>query len=72
MHEPRAVQLVACGNNWIEILCMTLSENPDPSPVPTVACEGCGGEAEVVIDGKGWCVDCFQARGSCCAGEFEK
>ena len=31
-------------------------------------CEGCGGEATAVVDGKGWCEGCFQARGSCCGG----
>ncbi|WP_345715394.1 hypothetical protein [Luteolibacter yonseiensis] len=32
-------------------------------------CEGCGREAAAVIDGKGWCVDCFHTCGSCCAGD---
>lgn len=37
----------------------------DEDPV----CGGCGKEAATVIDGKGLCVDCFQACGSCCSGE---
>jgi hypothetical protein len=46
-------------------------ESPENSPPP--ACEGCGKEAAAIIDGKGWCVDCYQdcyqERGSCCSGE---
>ncbi|MES2440510.1 MAG: hypothetical protein V4584_15700 [Verrucomicrobiota bacterium] len=44
-------------------------ETSNESPTPPPVCEGCGREAAAVIDGKGWCVDCFQACGSCCAGE---
>ncbi len=47
--------------------------NPDkPAETPPPVCENCGREAHTVIDGKGWCIDCFQARGSCCAGEFDR
>jgi hypothetical protein len=33
----------------------------------TAACDTCGREAVVVVDGKGWCESCLHARGSCCA-----
>jgi hypothetical protein len=46
-----------------------MTENPNLPPPP--ACERCGRESAVVIDGRGWCVDCWAAAGSCCAGEFE-
>jgi 23S rRNA (cytidine1920-2'-O)/16S rRNA (cytidine1409-2'-O)-methyltransferase len=36
---------------------------------PQKDCEGCGREAVTMIDGKGWCVDCFHESGSCCQGE---
>jgi 23S rRNA (cytidine1920-2'-O)/16S rRNA (cytidine1409-2'-O)-methyltransferase len=35
---------------------------------PHKDCEGCGREAVAMIDGKGWCVDCFNESGSCCQG----
>ncbi len=43
--------------------------SPNESPAPLPDCEGCGHEAVTVIDGKGWCVDCFHQCGSCCSGE---
>ncbi len=47
--------------------------DPDKAAeTPLPVCDNCGREADVVIDGKGWCTDCFQARGSCCAGEFDR
>jgi hypothetical protein len=35
------------------------------------ACETCGQEAAIEIEGRGWCASCLHARGSCC-GESEK
>ena len=51
------------------IIGMTPSKAPDPAPIPLENCAACGREAVVVIDEKGWCVDCFHEAGSCCAGE---
>lgn len=48
---------------------MMIYEAPDSSAAPMPDCAGCGREAAVVIDGKGWCVDCFHNCGSCCAGD---
>ena len=45
--------------------------SPEPVPDPPPPCGFCGGEPAVVIDGQGWCVDCFHERGSCCSGEPE-
>lgn len=44
-------------------------ETSDVPPAPLPDCEGCGGEAAAIIDGKGWCVDCYHGCGSCCAGD---
>ena len=35
------------------------------------ACEACGQDSVIEIEGKGWCAACLHARGSCC-GESEK
>jgi hypothetical protein len=49
--------------------CVNPPANNGTESVPVTDCERCGREAAVVIDGKGWCVDCFHECGSCCAGE---
>lgn len=33
------------------------------------ACETCGQDAVIEIEGKGWCASCLHVRSSCC-GEF--
>ena len=33
------------------------------------ACDSCGQDAVIEIEGKGWCASCLHARASCC-GEF--
>lgn len=33
------------------------------------ACDTCGQDAVIEIEGKGWCASCLHARASCC-GEF--
>jgi hypothetical protein len=33
------------------------------------ACETCGQDAVIEIEGTGWCASCLHDRGSCC-GEF--
>lgn len=49
---------------------VSMNEEPTPPPPPEApCCNLCGGEPAVVIEGVGWCVDCFHARGSCCSGE---
>lgn len=45
---------------------MNVSEPPDEK-VDKPCCNVCGKEADVVIDGIGWCAGCYHARGSCCA-----
>lgn len=35
------------------------------------ACETCGQDAAIEMEGKGWCAACLHALGSCC-GESEK
>jgi hypothetical protein len=35
------------------------------------ACETCGQDAAIEIEGRGWCAACLHAQGSCC-GESEK
>lgn len=52
-----------------------IRESPD-SPVMKSrdlpgACETCGQEAVIEIEGCGWCAACLHAQGSCC-GESEK
>ncbi|MEP2776639.1 MAG: hypothetical protein ABJQ29_10625 [Luteolibacter sp.] len=49
---------------------MPQSDKATDTPPPV--CDNCGRESAIVIEGKGWCVDCFQARGSCCSGEFDR
>jgi hypothetical protein len=49
-----------------------MNDPDNPTNTSSPVCENCGREADTVIDGKGWCVDCFHARGSCCAGEFDR
>jgi hypothetical protein len=34
------------------------------------SCHLCGKEADIVLDGIGWCAGCWHAKGSCC-GESE-
>jgi len=36
----------------------------------TATCHLCGKEADIVLDGIGWCAGCWHAKGSCC-GESE-
>lgn len=33
------------------------------------ACQTCGEDAVIEIEGKGWCASCLHVRSSCC-GEF--
>lgn len=33
------------------------------------ACDTCGQDAVIEIEGKGWCASCLHVRSSCC-GEF--
>jgi hypothetical protein len=33
------------------------------------ACESCGQDAVIEIEGKGWCASCLHVRSSCC-GKF--
>lgn len=38
---------------------------------PELTCHACGKFGAYAFDGEALCADCYQARGSCCAGEFE-
>lgn len=47
------------------------TDEPATSPkAPPPPCTGCGRDSDAVIDGKGWCVDCYQGMGSCCSAEW--
>jgi hypothetical protein len=35
------------------------------------ACDTCGQDAEIEIEGRSWCASCLHALGSCC-GESDK
>ncbi len=65
-----AAALAGAGDLTIVSPSMTSSENQiHEQPTDPLICSGCGREAAVVIDGSGWCVDCWHERGSCCSGE---
>lgn len=45
-----------------------------PTPLqldPDAICDACGRFGAFHFDGETLCAECYAARGSCCAGEFE-
>jgi hypothetical protein len=41
------------------------------SDLTSEACDLCGQDAVIEMEGKGWCASCLHARGSCCGELLE-